>query len=140
MITLLLAFAVVSPSMAADLKDDLLAMEKGSWKAYGERDVKTYTDTMTEDAVQVTSAGDVWKGRDKIKAEVGSHTCTLKSFDLADANVRQPSPDTAILTYTATQDMTCEGQKSPAKVFATAIYVRQEGKWRWANYQETPLD
>ena len=140
LVTLLLALAIVSPSMAAELKDELLAMEKSSWKAYGNRDVQTYSDSMTEDAIQVTAAGDVWTGREKIKAEVGSHTCTLKSFDLADANLRQPSQDTAILTYTATQDMTCEGQKSPTKVFATAIYVRQGGKWRWTNYQETALD
>ena len=139
MATLLLAFAVVSPSMAGELKDDLLAMEKSAWKAYGDRDVKVYSDTMTQDAVQITSSGDVWTGGEKIKAEVGSHTCTLKSFDLADARLRQPSPDTAILTYTATQDMTCEGEKAPAKLIATTIYLRQGGKWRWTNYQETAL-
>ena len=33
MATLLLALAVASPSMAGELKDDLLAMEKSTWKA-----------------------------------------------------------------------------------------------------------
>ena len=35
--------------------------------------------------------------------------------------------------------MTCEGEKAPAKLMATTIYVRQGGKWRWTNYQETAL-
>ena len=140
MATLLLMLAVVSPSMAAELKDDLVALEKSTWKAWGNRDAKAYGDLMTDDAVQVVAGGGVTTGREKIMADVGSHTCTLKSFDLADTNLRQLSPDIAILTYTLTQDVTCEGQKSPPKAFVTAIYVRQGGKWRWTSYQETALE
>jgi hypothetical protein len=36
-------------------------------------------------------------------------------------------------------DITCDGKKEPPKAFITAIYVRQGGKWRWTNYQETVL-
>jgi uncharacterized protein (TIGR02246 family) len=137
--TLLLILAVVSPSMAADLKDDLVAMEKSSWVAWGNRDAKAFGDLMTDDAVSVFVGGEVAKGREKILADLSSHTCTLKSFDFADTNLRQLSPDIAILTYTATQDVTCEGEKGPPKIFATSVYVRQGGKWRWTNYQETAL-
>ena len=72
-------------------------------------------------------------------ADVKSNTCLMKSLD-TDAKLRQLSPDIAILTYMATQDTTCEGQKLPAKVFATSIYLRQGGKWRSTSYQETPLE
>jgi uncharacterized protein (TIGR02246 family) len=136
-VTLLLALAFVVPTMAADLKDDFLAMEKSSWTAWGNRDVKAFGDLMTEDAVSVFADGTAAKGREKILADVGSHTCKLKSFSFSDASLRQPSPDAAILTYTATQDVTCAEGKSPPKVLVTAMYVRQAGKWRWANYQET---
>jgi len=136
---LLLVLAAASPSMAADLKGDLIAMEKSGWKAWYNHDAKAYSDLMTEDAVQA-AAGAVTTGREKILAVLGSDTCKLKSFEFADTNVRQPSPDIAIVTYTATQDVTCDGKKSPAKVFATAIYARNDGKWRWTNYQETVLE
>ncbi len=135
---LLLAVVVVGPAMAGDTKDDIVAMEKASWKAWGDHDVKTYTGSMTEDAVQISSSGEVYKGREKITALVGSHKCIFKGVDMSDVNVSQPLPDLAILTYIAKQDMSCEGENSPT-VASTAVYVRQGGKWRWASYQETPV-
>jgi uncharacterized protein (TIGR02246 family) len=140
MATLLLALVVVSPSMAAELKDEIVAIEKGSWKAWGSHDVQAYTDSMTEKAVQISASGDVSRGRERIAAAVGSDDCTLKSVDFSDVSVRQLSPETAILTYVATQDVTCNGEKLPPKVFATAIYVRQGGTWRWTHYQETAVE
>ena len=136
MVALCLALAVVSPSWAADPKEDIVAVEKGSWKAWANHDAKAYADTITDDATLVTADGDVKTGKE-ILDSVTSHTCDVKGFDLADTKLRQLSPDTAILTYKLTQDITCEGQKAPTKVFATSIYVRQEGKWRSALYQET---
>jgi uncharacterized protein (TIGR02246 family) len=139
MVALLLALAVVSPSMAADLKEEIVAVEKASWKAFADHDAKAYGDTMTDDAVEVSALGEVVVGRQKILADISSSPCNVKSFDLADTKVRQLSADTAILTYALAQDVTCAGQKLPAKVFATSVYVRQGGKWRWASYQETAL-
>jgi uncharacterized protein (TIGR02246 family) len=137
---LLLAVAIVSPSMAGDLKEELLAREKSGWSAWAKRDTTAMKDTMTEDAVQVVAGAGVSKGREKIIADVSSHNCKMKEFEFSDASLRQLSPDVAILTYTATQDTMCGDQKLPAKVFATAIYVRQDGKWRSTSYQETALE
>jgi uncharacterized protein (TIGR02246 family) len=138
-VALLLALAVVSPSMAADLKDELLAMEKTSWKAWGDHDAKAFSALMTEDAVSISADGNVVIGRDKLSASVSSNTCKLNSFDFSDAKLRQPTADTAILTYTAKEDGSCPEGRLPPKLVATAIYVRQGGKWRWVNYQETPI-
>lgn len=138
-VALLLALAAVSPSMAADLKEEIVAVEKASWKAFADHDAKAYGDTMTDDAVQISAAGEVVTGRQKILADISSSPCNVKSFDLADTKLRQLSADIAILTYDLTQDVTCAGTKLPTKAFATSVYVRQGGKWRWANYQETAL-
>jgi len=137
--TLLLATTLALPLMAADLKDEFLAMEKSSWTAWGKHDVKAFGNLVTEDAVSVFSDGTSALGREKILADVGSHTCRLKSFNFSDASVRQPSEDTAILTYTAAQDLTCGEVRSPPKILVSTVYVRQDGKWRWLNYQETAI-
>ena len=55
MTALLLAVAVVSSSMAGDLKEELLAREKSGWSAWAKRDTSAMKDTMTEDAVQVVA-------------------------------------------------------------------------------------
>jgi ketosteroid isomerase-like protein len=93
---------------------------------------------MTDDAVVIAASGEALMGKQAILADVSSTNCKVKSFDLADTKLRQLSADVAILTYNLTQDVMCEA-KLPAKVFATAVYVRQGGKWRWASYQETAL-
>jgi uncharacterized protein (TIGR02246 family) len=138
-VALLFALAVVSSSMAADPKDDIVTVEKSSWKAFADHDAKAYSDTMTNDAVVAGASGEVMTGRQQILADLSNNPCDVKNFDLADTKVRQLSADIAILSYNLTQDVTCGGKKLPTKIFATSIYVRQGGKWRWTSYQETAL-
>jgi uncharacterized protein (TIGR02246 family) len=136
-VAMLLALAIVSPSMAGDLKEDVVAVEKNAWKAFAKHDAKAYGDTMTDDAVMAPASGDVLTGKQKILADLSNNPCDVENFDLADTKVRQLSPDIAILTYNLTQDVTCGGKKLAPKAFVTAIYARQGGKWRSTSYQET---
>lgn len=136
---LLSGFALASPAMAADLKDELMAMEKTAWTAYAARDGQAFRDLVAEDAVQAVGGVSVTVGRDKIMAGVSSNSCETKSFEFHDARVRQLTPEFAVISYTATQDVTCGGQKLPAKVYVTNIYAKQGGKWRSLSYQETPI-
>ncbi len=46
---------------------------------------------------------------------------------------------TAILTYKAMQDGTCDGKTLHASVWATSIYVKRGGKWVSNFHQETPV-
>ena len=92
-VTLLLALAAVAPSMAADLKEDIVAVEKTSWKAFADNDVKAYGDTMTDDAVLASAAGNVYTGKQKIVpvATVRGGTVTKidpKVHEVAQAGLR----------------------------------------------------
>jgi uncharacterized protein (TIGR02246 family) len=136
---LLLALAIVSPSIAGDLKEDILAVENNAWKAFAKHDAKAYGDTMTDDAVMAPASGDILTGKQKILADLSNNPCDVKNFDFADTKVRQLSPDVAILTYNLTQDVTCGGKRLAPKAFVTAIYVGKGGKWRSASYQETAV-
>lgn len=139
MVTLLLAFAVVSAPVVADTKDDIVAAEKNGWKAWAAHDATAYGETLTDDAVVVGASGFVMKGKQAILADLKNDPCEVKSYDLADTQVRQLSADSALLTYHLTQDVTCKDGKLAPKAFVTAVYLRQGGKWRCANYQETAL-
>ena len=135
--TLLLALAVVSPSMAADLKEDIVAAEKRAWQGFADHDVKTYSDVWTDDAVEFLADGSVMTDKQAILADLKSTTCKVKSFDIANAKVRQVSPDVAILTYDLSQDVTCGATKLAPKANASSLYVRRGGKWLGVHYQET---
>jgi uncharacterized protein (TIGR02246 family) len=139
MATLLLALAVVSPSIAADLKEEIVAAEKRGWQAYADHDVKAYSDGWTDDAVEFLADGSVLTDKQAILADLKSTTCKVKSFDIANTKVRQVSPDVAILTYSLTQDVTCGATKLAPKANASSLFVRRGGKWLTVHYQETVL-
>src|SRR6185295_11601769 len=138
-IALLLAFSAVSPSIAADLKEEIVAAEKEGWQAYADHDVKAYSDVWTDDAVEVLADSSVLTGKQAILTDLKSTTCKVKSFDIANTQVREVSPDVAILTYSLTQDVTCGATKLAPKAIVSSLYVRRGGKWLGAHYQETVL-
>jgi uncharacterized protein (TIGR02246 family) len=138
--TLTFALAMVPLPAAADLQADLLAMEKTMWTAWGKKDGTPFKTMLTADAVEVVAGTAPVVGRDAIVKSVTTLPCELKSFAFADGKLRKVSADVAIVSYTATQDATCEGKKLPPKLHSTAIYVKQKGKWLQTSYQETPIE
>ena len=137
---LLLMLVITTIAWAGELKEDLVALEKAGWKAWAKGDGDFFRKNLTEDHVQVI-AGTGWVvGREAIATEIAKGACEVKSFDLHDMKLRHLGKDAAILSYTATQDGSCEGNKLPAKVYATSVYVKKDGQWLAANYQETPAE
>jgi len=134
------AVFVALPVLADDVKDELVAIEKSQWQACKDRDGEAYRDVVTDDAVFIIADGSITEGKEAIIADISGHECQSNSLNFADFKVRQLSPDTAILTYTVTQDVSCEGQRLPNRVYSESVYVRQGGKWRTASYQETPIE
>jgi uncharacterized protein (TIGR02246 family) len=134
-----LLVVAAAPALAG-MTEDLLAMEKAQWTAWGKADGAALAKYITEDHIQTVAGVGAVAGRDAVISAVNALKCELESFDLKDAKVRQVAPTVAILTYTATQDTTCEGTKLPSKLRSTAVYVQKDGKWLSANYQETPVE
>ena len=64
--------------------------------------------------------------------------CDVKSFALADHRVTTEKPDLVVVTYTATQDAVCGGNKLPERIRASVVYVKRNGKWMETLYMETP--
>jgi uncharacterized protein (TIGR02246 family) len=132
------AVFVALPVLADDVKDELVAIEKSQWQAWEDRDGEAYRDVITDDAVLIFADGSITEGKEAIIADISGHECQSSSLNFADFNVRHLSTD--ILTYTLTQDVTCDGQKLPNRIYVESVYVRQGGKWRTASYQETPME
>jgi hypothetical protein len=138
--TLVLLLGLAPLAVAADLQAELVAVEKSDWTAWGKKDAAVVKKIATVDAVSIIAGVAPAIGRDAIIKETTTHTCEMKSFAIQNPKLRKLGADVAVLTYTATQDTTCDGKKLPAKLFSTAIYVQQKGKWMKTQYQETPID
>jgi len=137
---LVLTLSLAPLARAADLQAELMAVEKMLWTAWGKKDGEPFKKFLTADAVEIVAATTPAAGRDAIVKDITTLPCELRSFAHQDPKLRKLTKDVVVLSYTATQDATCSGKKMPPKVFSTAIYVLQKGKWMQTQYQETPLD
>jgi ketosteroid isomerase-like protein len=63
----------------------------------------------------------------------------LTEYAAGKVTVKLLGKDAALVTYPLTLKGTFQGKAVPARNFASAVWVRREGRWREAFYQETPL-
>jgi hypothetical protein len=57
--------------------------------------------------------------------------CDVKSVSLTDAAATMLSPTVGILTFNATADGTCFGQKV-GPIWGSSVYVKHGDAWKWA--------
>ena len=119
-----------------DVSSQLIQLEKDSWVAWQKHDTKFYNRFLSDDHVEVGFAGPDGKANVVKGVESG---CTVKSYDTKGFKVTRLGPDTAVVTYWATQDTLCGGQPVPTPVWASSLYVRRKGQWLNAVYQQSAI-
>ncbi len=117
------------------IKEKLTAMEKQAWDAWKNHDADFFKGYLADEALLVGASGvmnkeQMIKGMDEASCEVRS--VSQEDFQLV------MSGDTAILTYKAHQDATCDEYVLPTPVWATSVYVKRGEQWLSLLYQETP--
>jgi hypothetical protein len=121
---------------APSLADRLIKLEKQSWVAWQKHDTRFYQRFLSDDHVEVGFAGPGGKANVIKGVESG---CTVKSYDTKGYKVTQLGPDTALVTYWASQDTLCGGQPVPSPVWVSSLYVRRKGQWLNAVYQQSAV-
>jgi hypothetical protein len=139
LISILLAACATSSAVptgdAVALKDQLVALEKGSWTAWQARDGAYFESFLSQDHVEVGFGGPA--GKAAVVAFVGSPACSVASYALDDFRVTRISSDTALLVYHAQQKTTCGGVAVPSPVWVSSLYVYRAGQWQNALYQQS---
>jgi hypothetical protein len=121
---------------ASGMEDKLMGMEKTLWEAWKNKDSKPFEQHLTQDATEVNQNG--VRERDEVLKNIAAGNCEVRSYTLDQPTVKRIGPDSMLLTYKATQDATCDGQKAPDTVMATSVWVKQKAKWLNSFHQETP--
>ena len=132
----LTAIAGVAWAATPDISDQLIKLEKQSWVAWQKHDARFYQGFLSDDHVEVGFAGPGDKANVVKGVESG---CTVKSYDTKGFKVSRLGPDTALVTYWASQDTLCGGQPVPSPVWASSLYVKRKGKWLNAVYQQSAI-
>jgi len=136
------AFAFLSTaqnrqSKTTTLEETLSNLEKQSWEAWQKRDGKFFQEFLSDDHVEVGMGGPATKSQ--IVTFVGSPMCVVKSYRVDKFHLTKFSNDTALLTYWAEQDTTCNGNRVPSPAWVSSLYLRRGNRWLNALYQQTMI-
>ena len=119
---------------AAEVKQALAALNE----AFEKGEVKTVRAMMTADHVAVTSYYGGPLPRDE---QLARHDeMKLTAYTPGTIRVTMHGGDAALVTYPLTMAGTFKGRPVPRKSFASAVWVKRDGRWLESYYQETPLD
>jgi hypothetical protein len=121
------------------VENSLKTNEHAGWQSWKDKDPKAFQDMIPDDVVNIAD-GMMQHGKQQILKDLSAGTCTVNSFSLSDFSFQWIDKDAVMLTYTATQDATCNGKKQPGKVIASSLWVKKGGKWLSPFHQETTAD
>jgi len=113
----------------------LLDLERRGWDSLCDSTgSRFYGDLMTDDGVMVLANGAVMN-RDAVVASL-EHAPPWQSYDIEDVRLVEAGADAAGLVYVGTGYR--DGDQPAFVGVMSSFYVRQDGQWRLATYQQTP--
>jgi hypothetical protein len=112
-------------------------MEQELTQAVKNHDTVPFTRYIDDNIVVFGAAG--WKavGKAAVLQGVESNPCTVNSTALSDFAYKWISTDAVLLTYTLTEDRTCQGKTAAAKEFTSSLWHKTGGTWTTIFHQET---
>jgi hypothetical protein len=118
-----------------DTEQTLLDLERRGWDSLCDGTGSTfYGDLMTVDGLMVLADGSVMD-RDAVVASL-EHASPWQSYDIDDPRVIDAGDGTAAVVYTGTGYR--DGDQPAFVSVMSSVYVRRNGSWRLALYQQTP--
>jgi hypothetical protein len=110
--------------------DTMLAIEKNVWEAWREHDAKKLAELTARDISFINIFGVYLANKTDALKNWSGTGCDVKTVGITDAEGTLLSPTVGILTFKATADGTCYGQKV-GPVWGTSIYVKAGDTWKW---------
>lgn len=131
-----------TPVGAADAGDDvartLITLERRSWDAWKAHDDKFFAGFLSDDHVEVGARG--VNDKTQVVAGVASPLCRVEEFAVDRFRVTRLSADTAVVVYHARQKTQCGSVAVPSPAWVSSLYVRRDGRWLNALFQQSPTE
>src|SRR4051812_35118597 len=86
-------------------KENLIKLEKQSWEAWKNRNAQFFKQFLSDDHIEMGFYGTA--NKTDVVAIVGSSDCVVRSYAVDQFKVALLDANTAIVTYHAAQDTTC---------------------------------
>jgi hypothetical protein len=124
------------PEDAMGTQHDLIELERAAWQALatdGDAAAAHYEASLADDVLMLLPGGLVIDDRQQVIDSMRG--APWNHFDLTDERVLELNPDTAVVAYRATAR---RGDHDYEALF-NSTYVRENGGWRLALHQQTPV-
>jgi len=108
----------------------LLATETAVWEAWKDHDAKGLSDLMAEDISFINIFGIFLANKAEALKNWSGTGCDVTRVSVTDAGATMISPTVGILTFEATADGSCFGQKV-GPIWGSSIYVKYGNTWKW---------
>ena len=121
------------------VEQEIVELETEYWRAIRDKDIDAAV-RLTDDPCLVAGAQGVHSLDHEAFVEMAkSPTWELRTFEIADTNVRMLTDDVAIIGYTVTEEMIVGGKPVTLKAADTSTWVRRDGRWTCALHSESVL-
>ena len=108
----------------------LLSLEKVVWEAWRTQNVKKMADMTADDISFINIFGVYLPNKADALRDWSGTYCDVKSIGFSDTTATMLSPTLGILTFKATPDGTCYGQKV-GPIWGSSVYVKHADVWKW---------
>jgi hypothetical protein len=125
--------------MAAPTKEEIIALERDFWEAMKRKDGKRAAELTGKSALVTGAHGVMSIPRARMGAMTEESNWTLDSYDFKDIEVVTPTPDVAIIAYTARQDVTMDGEKKEIRAADSSTWIRGTNGWECHAHSEAFL-
>ena len=118
-------------------QDALVALDHKAFEAWKNKDTKFWDTFISDRFAAIEPTGKIDKAA--VLKHFSTNECEVKSYSTSDEQMKSLGNDAALLTYKATADATCRGQKEPAQSWAATLFVREGDQWKAAFHSENPI-
>ena len=116
-------------AQAADVSEELIALERKAWDAWKTGDDNAYANLTGEPAVKV-SGGGIVAGKESFVAVEIPENCTDRGYALDSFTAHKITETVYALTYAAQLKQTCGGEPEDHSLYATSIWSKVDGDWK----------
>jgi uncharacterized protein (TIGR02246 family) len=134
---LMIAAVAVLPSADAggDVAKEVEGAVRAVQAAFNKGDARTLKRLMTEDHLTILTYARFSTAAGQLKV---LSAWKLSEYKMSGLEVRALTKDVALASYRATIKGTYKGKDVPSPVRVVQVWVKRDGRWLEASYQETP--
>jgi len=120
----------------ADTAEEVERSAQAIQTAFNKDDVDSLKQLMTEDHMTTVTYAGFSSAADQLKV---LSDWKFSEYKIDELKVKTLAKDVALVSYQATIKGTYQGKAVSSPVQVAQVWVRRDGKWLQAAYQETPL-